>query len=237
MAQDRAARLGKRLRWAGYALVALVVPVLLATRGSHLPGEVFVVQGASLAIAVAGLWLRRRYPEHTHWDEPSDKTRPSVMEPLLLAGLAPLTVAIFRDLIEARLLVMGALTIGLAAWALVLWRMPEVRQRSTRSARVLASLLFCCVGWGAGAVVALNDLGDGAPEQVYATTVVEKLKPSSRQAHRLVLAPWALDPSPDHLRVSSDVYQATKPGDRIGLLVRRGRLGLHEIRGLAAPPP
>mgnify|MGYP000936651140 FL=1 len=86
-------------------------------------------------------------------------------------------------------------------------------------------------------MVALNDLGDGAPEQVYATTVVEKLKPSSRQAHRLVLAPWALDPSPDHLRVSSDVYQATKPGDRIGLLVRRGRLGLHEIRGLAAPPP
>ena len=133
-AQDRAARLGKRLRWAGYALVALVVPVLLATRGSHLPGEVFVVQVASLAIAVAGLWLRRRYPEHTHWDEPSDKTRPSVMEPLLLAGLAPLTVAIFRDLIEARLLVMGALTLGLAAWALVLWRVPEVRRRP-RAAR------------------------------------------------------------------------------------------------------
>jgi hypothetical protein len=97
--------------------------------------------------------------------------------------------------------------------------------KKQRATAALLLLLCCSYGYGAGLEV--NAMLDQSAPQTYVVMVTAKHVNHGRStSYQLTLAPWGPKVSGQDLRVSYSRYAATKPGDKVCMVLRGGALGV-----------
>jgi uncharacterized membrane protein len=97
----------------------------------------------------------------------------------------------------------------------------ELRRRGWE----LSAMLVISLVYAYGAILEANALLDQSRPQVFETTIVGKHKSGGKTTtYYLRLKPWGPREEEDDVSVSSELYDATAPGQRVCVVFRKGAL-------------
>jgi hypothetical protein len=225
LSSEERARRFKRLRQASMGVNGAAIALCAA--GSLLPDPDHLVFTGLLALPWIAIVLVARFqPLYRFGGGSSNDRHLDLTAPLILPGFILTLRAVFHDIETldwkgpAMLAFAGGLLLTGAAVQIDPWF------RKQRWSVLLCGLMICLYGYGAG--LELNAIADRSAPQVFQVVVLAKhaSEDSRSTTWYLTLNPWGPVTTREDVSVLGALYRATRPGDTVCVLLRRGAIGM-----------